>query len=134
MDEREFLERVRRRAGVDTSEEARAVTAATLQAFGEAVGEAVAGDVAAELPGEFNATVAVSSGARHYDPREFVERVRTNEHTAGVDETDAERHARAVLSTLADAVPAETFAAARDRLPDGYDRLVDPPNATELRE
>lgn len=131
MDETEFLERVQRRAGLDSFEEARTVTAATLRAFGEAVGEETAAAVAAELPAAFGGTVAVSTGARDYDPREFVERVRANEHRADVDETDAERHAAAGLSTLADAVSRDTFEDARGRLPDGYDRLLDPPDASE---
>lgn len=131
MEENEFLKRVQRRAGLATVEEARTVTATTLQVFGEAVGEGTAGDVAAELPEAFAGSVTVSTGARRYDPREFVERVRTNEHTADVDETDAERHAKAGLSTLADAVSGGTLADARDRLPDGYARLFDPPDAPE---
>ena len=130
MEETEFLEHVQSRAHLDTVEGARGVMYASLTALGETTPEAEARDAAAQLP-ETLADQLTSAAADHeasYTSEEFVDRVQEIESEDGrVDDTDAERHARAALSTFAAAVSSGELGGVRDHLAGDYDDLFDPP-------
>lgn len=128
MNEDEFLAHVRERASLASSDRARIATEATLRVLGARLSESEAKGLAARLPESFGAVLVRErgAGAETFGAETFVERV--GEREAGrehVDADDAERHARAVATTLNDLVLDE-HVGVRDGLSEGYDRLFDP--------
>lgn len=125
MNEDEFLAHVRERASLGSTDEAQAATEATLRVLGSRLSGDDAERLAVQLPDSFEAALTEGSdtGAETFGAEAFVERVGERQR---VDPTDAERHAKAVTSALNDFVLEEADGV-RDRLPDGYDRLFDPP-------
>ena len=128
MNEKQLLTHVRERAGLGSTDEARAATEATLRVLGSRITESEAEDLAAELPGSFGADLTRESDveAEPFDVAEFVERVREREaDDPRIDDGDPEAHAKAVASVLTDAVGGGELSDVRARLPDGYERLFD---------
>lgn len=133
MHEDEFLAHVRERADLASTDEARGATEAVLRVLGARLTEPEAEDLAAQLPAAFRSALTSQRGTEPeaFDAEAFVDRLADREAGDGrVDSSDAEAHARAVMSVLADAVTGGELADIRAQLPGGYERLFDPTNAT----
>jgi uncharacterized protein (DUF2267 family) len=118
---REFLRAVMERTGLDETRARRAIEA-VLEAFGERIAGGEAADLAAQLP-EIAAEPLLRAGG---DPQpipaaEFVRRVAQREGTA---EIVAREHARAVLTTLREAVTVDEWNDTLSELPRDYDELL----------
>lgn len=132
MEEAEFLKQVEEYATLDRVESASAVAYATLTTLGESLPAEEADAAGSQLPDRLADwfTSAGGGAGAPYTPEAFVERVRELEaDDARVDEREADRHARSGLCTFALAVSPGELATVRDRLPEGYDDLFDPPAA-----
>lgn len=129
MEEEQFFAHVRERADLESEAAAREATDATLQVFGSRLTEpeAEAEDLAAQLPEPLSADLTSESRSEpeSFDVESFVERVRDHEAGGNLDETAAETHAQAVISTIDDAVTGGELEDVRAQLPEEYDRLFD---------
>lgn len=122
MEEADFHETVRQRGNLDSVDDARRVTQATLGTLGERLSDGEVADIAPLLPDEVADPLldAGEGGTAGFAFDEFVERVAEQTEET---ETDAIRHARAVGATLVEAVGREEIHDARSQLPNEYDRL-----------
>lgn len=125
MSPEDFYETVRRTAPVESTAEARDVTAATLRTLGEHLGDADAAALAEPLPDEIAEPLREGGEgpAEGYAYDEFVARV---SERAGVPEADVLPDARAVVAAFRDAVDPAAFADAREQLPAEFDIVLEP--------
>lgn len=125
-----FLTNVRERADLESSDEARAATEATLRVLGSRLTESEAENLAAQLPEEFGASLTWESGTEPegFDAETFFERVRQQEAEDNrIDDADGRGDAKAVGSVIAEAVSEGEISDVLAQLPDEYTRLFDPP-------
>lgn len=123
----EFLTTVQRRASLDETDEARAATDAVLATLGERITENEAEDLAAQLPRDVaDAVTRDHESAESMSPDEFVDRVeqRTDDEQSLGDD-DGERYARAVLSTVDEAVTEGEAGDVRAQLPEEFGSLFE---------
>jgi uncharacterized protein (DUF2267 family) len=119
--DREFLRRVAWRSGLD-DDRARAAVQAVLETFGERIADGQAQDLAAQLPPVAAEPLTRPGGDPAPIPAgDFVRRVAERE---GVPEAVAREHARAVLSTLREAVTVDEWRDTAAELPREYDELL----------
>lgn len=114
----EFVGRVQSAARLPTLEQAFNATRATLRTLAERLGTEEARDLGAQLPegiGQF--LMGVPPAAVVVTREEFLRRVSRRE---GVDLPVSIRHARAVLDTLQEAIPANDLHDVLQRLPADY--------------
>lgn len=126
----EFLEAVRDRGDLDSTDAASDATTAMLRTLGERLSGGKAADLALYLPEQFGEEL-VETGDEEiadYSLDEFVRRVSQRE---GVEKERARRHARAVGSTLGDAASVHEIDAAKKQLPDPFGTIFDPPSTTD---
>jgi uncharacterized protein (DUF2267 family) len=117
----EFLRRVGDRAGLDEPR-ARSATWAVMETFGERIADGEARDLAAQLPEPAAEPLLRPGGDPQPIPlHEFVNLVSERER-----EPDfiAREHARAVLTTVREAVTADEWRDTIDELPKEYDALL----------
>ncbi|WKU05464.1 DUF2267 domain-containing protein [Micromonospora sp. HUAS LYJ1] len=106
MNVAEFLESVRRQAGLPSTEAANVIRA-TLTTLAERISGGEARDLAAQLPEEYRGYLHKEvEFAETLDRVEFLNEVRTR---AGLDDQRAVEGARAVLMTLREAMSADAF-------------------------
>lgn len=116
----EFLEHVGERAGLDRTEGDRA-TQATLTTLAERITQGEATDLASQLPRELKAPLqAPAMGGDPFDAVEFTRRVSERE---GVSADRARDHARAVLSTVQEAITGGQFEDVLAQLSEDYMEL-----------
>ncbi|MFC7165741.1 DUF2267 domain-containing protein [Halospeciosus flavus] len=117
-----FAAEVRERLGLDSDPEARDVSAAVLEAFGERLAKGEAEDLARFLPADLQDALVVDDPAaeQDYGPVEFLDRVGD---LADVDKETANEYARAVLWTLAEVVPEDELERATAELPPEYEEF-----------
>lgn len=121
MDSQEFLDRVREKSGVESTDEAEGVAEAALATLGERISGGQAADLAVYLPGEFaGALVDAEEEAESYSPAEFVERAASR---LEADPREARTAVEAALSTLGDVVDERAYEDAVRQLPDEYGAL-----------
>lgn len=132
MGEIDFYEAVRERERLDPAA-ADAATLATLSVLGDHLADTVVEDLTDPLPAEAAEAFldAAADPPDEFDYGEFADRVADR---LDVDPGTAEHRARAVGATLAERVDDEDLRAARDQLPDAYDRLFWMPEASDLLE
>jgi uncharacterized protein (DUF2267 family) len=123
----EFVQRVARRAQLDPAA-ARHATDAVLEALGDRISGGQVDDLADQLPGELypplqRGKIRSHAGAR---PLPLAEFVRTIAEREGVPPEAAREHARAVLSTLREAVSDKELSDTLAQLPDDYRALFAP--------
>lgn len=125
--EDEFLDTVGERAGFDSGEAARRAISAVLRTLGERLSEGEAADLALYLPEPLDEELvhADDRSATDYSYDEFTRRISRRE---SVETAEAEVHARAVGSALADAASDREVGAARKQLPDRFGVVFDPPS------
>jgi uncharacterized protein (DUF2267 family) len=117
----QFVERVSERAGLD-DERARQAIDAVLTAFAERIAGGEAEDLAQQLPEPAAEPLRHADGDAHHVPvDEFVRRIAAREHEP---EAIAREHARAVLTTVREAVTAEEWDDTLAELPREYERLM----------
>lgn len=126
----EFLEAIRERANLDSVDEARNATEATLLTLRERFTGGEADDLALYLPDELAESLAgpTREDAADYSLEEFVQQVAERE---GVDEEEARVHAHAVGSALAASASERELDAARKQLPDPFGAIFEPPDDAE---
>lgn len=112
-----FIDEVARRAGPMSRDEAERVAAAYLETLGERLSDEACARLAARLPDRLAASLLWGDGDGGFSVWEFHERLARK---AGTAPTHAARYARHVGGVLADALPREGLAAAREELPRGY--------------
>ncbi|MEA2254578.1 MAG: hypothetical protein QOG35_623 [Solirubrobacteraceae bacterium] len=120
MDYDRFLTAVEQAAGVDR-ERAELATRATLQTLAERIAAGEARDLAAELPAELAPWIGTTTPAERFGVDEFVRRIAEREE---VDVADAERHARAVLGALGQAVSPRELDDVAAELPKDFAALL----------
>lgn len=123
MDDEEFIEIVRQEAPLESKDAARDVTDATLQTLGERITDGEASNIAQHLPDDFAETL-INASQGEADPfslEEFTERV---SERAGIDESQAIVHSRAVATALSTAV--EEIETVREQLPSECDVIFEP--------
>jgi len=118
---RDFVRRVAERAGLD-EERARAAIDAVLETFGERIAGGEAEDLAALLPDEVAEPLVRPGGEPEpITPDEFVRRVAERESELPAV---AREHARAVLTTLREAVTLDEWRDTEAELPRQYAELL----------
>lgn len=124
--ETQFLERVRARASLESTDEAAAITTTTLQALSDRLSAGQAADLAHYLPEPLAAELEgqADEAARDSSFQEFLETI-ANEKNFDVD--DAEYQIRAVGSVLAEAASDREVEATRKQLPDQFGAFFDAP-------
>jgi uncharacterized protein (DUF2267 family) len=117
----EFVRRVAARAGLDPGRAERAIDA-VLETLGERIAAGQAEDIAKQLPGRVAAPLLDHGGNAQPIPAEqFVRRVAERE---GEIEPLAREHARAVLTTLREAVTADEWRDTAAELSRDYEALL----------
>lgn len=123
MDYTEFLEAVGKRAGMPAAEAANLIRA-TLTTLAERISGGAARDLATQLPEEFREYLHKEVDfAERLDLVEFLNEVRAR---AGVDDQRAADGARAVLTTLREAVNGEELEDLESELSKDIRRLLHP--------
>jgi uncharacterized protein (DUF2267 family) len=121
MTNEEFINAVARRAGVST-QQAESLTKAVLSALADRLTGGEADDVASQLPkGIKEAMLPTNPEAEPFGLSEFIERVVSR---AGVTPEQAEVGARAVMTTLRDAITEGEFKDMMAQLPEEFEQLV----------
>ncbi|GAB3155599.1 DUF2267 domain-containing protein [Microbispora hainanensis] len=113
MEHREFFGRVAERSGL-SREEAADLTRATLELLGDQLSATEAQHLALELPEPLRESIHIGDPIQRFGFREFVARISKR---TGLTEEETRGGIRAVLLTLRDAVPDETFDQAISQLP-----------------
>jgi uncharacterized protein (DUF2267 family) len=121
----EFVQRVARRAGLSSAAAQRA-TEAVLEALADRISGGQIDDLADQLPRELQppllrGKIRSHGAARPLSVADFVRVVAERE---GAAPEDAREHARAVLTTMREAVSDKEFADTMAQLPDDYRALV----------
>lgn len=124
MDEEEFIETVRREAPLDSKDEARDVTEATLVTLGERITDGEASDLARDLPDAFAGPLVEDppGEAEPFPLEEFTARV---SERADVAEDDAVAYGEAVATAVSEA-SGDELEAAREQLDPEYDVIFEP--------
>jgi uncharacterized protein (DUF2267 family) len=117
----EFIGTVRERAQI-TGEEAEKTACATLRTLAERITEGELLDLAERLPEPLRACADADGPPEPFHVDEFLHRVAER---AGVDESAAERDARAVFVALWRAVGPNEFTDMRAQLPSDFEPLLD---------
>jgi uncharacterized protein (DUF2267 family) len=119
----DFVDEVAERAGADR-DRAESFTKAVLFTLGERLTDGEADDLAVQLPAELQVhLIAARPEAQRFDVPEFLRRV--EERAGAVNRVDAQRGARAVMTTLRHATTAGEFEDVLAQLPDEFRSLVD---------
>lgn len=102
MQEDDFLDAVRRGTELESTDEAREVTLATLETLGERITDGQAGELAAALPEGLAEPLADPNvgEAEAFDLEEFTGRVAER---AGIEKRDVPVHTAAVFDAVAEA-------------------------------
>lgn len=127
MQYEELVGNVQQRADLEDEQSARAAVHATLETLGEVLPEGAADDLAAQLPRDLGEDVrrqSASGAAVDVDLEEFCRRVADREGGNASSE-DARGHARAVMSSLREALTDGKFTDLVTQLPQGYGALFE---------
>lgn len=123
MEHEQFIGRVAEWGGLSKDRADRAAHA-TFQTLAERITPEEAKDLAAQLPAQFKGDLEGDAAGQTIDFGEFLRRVGERED---VPPNDAHDHARAVLSTLREAVSEGEVADVVSQLPDDYATLFADP-------
>lgn len=116
-----FIDRVQERAGLNSREDAEAITRAVLETLGERLERKVRNGVVSQLPEELRELVLTrAQNADQYNVEEFFNRVGAR---ADLTYQDATERTRQVLSVLREAISEGEIQDIRESLPGGYDTL-----------
>ena len=122
----EFIARVRNLAEVHTNEEAERAIRATLETLRERLAGNEPNNPANQLPPETADPLRAEGGRDSFSLAEFYRRVADKE---GVEELEAIRHARAVVTVTEESVTTGEMGHVRDQLNPEYAELFGQPGA-----
>jgi uncharacterized protein (DUF2267 family) len=122
----EFIARVRNLAEVHTNEEAERAIRATLETLRERLAGNEPNNPANQLPPETADPLRAEGGRDSFSLAEFYRRVADKE---GVEELEAIRHARAVVTVTEESVTTGEMGHVRDQLNPDYTELFGQPHA-----
>jgi uncharacterized protein (DUF2267 family) len=133
MQEDELLDAVQRRTGLDSRDEAYAITSATLGVLGQRITEGEARDIGSQLPQRIDDDiVSNTSAAEEFSAEEFVERVGDRiEARSEAEVASPEPYIQGVMTVLGDAVSGGELDDAREQLPAAFDTLFEPVDTSE---
>jgi len=115
-----MLDRIAQLSGT-TTDEARAMTRATLSTLGERIGTDQARELGAHLPDDFSDVLEDPAGCEPFGYEEFIARVADRE---GVEAKTAARDVGAVMACLREVVPETELDYVRAALSDDYRPLL----------
>jgi uncharacterized protein (DUF2267 family) len=118
----EMVAALKRTADLASDEEADRALRATLRTLGERLAGGQPFDLASQLPEELKNDLPPWGPGDPFDLDEFYRRVADRE---GVDPETAERHARAAVAVIRQAVSSGEFDDVLAQLPKGYAELTD---------
>jgi uncharacterized protein (DUF2267 family) len=121
MEYREFLGRIRERAGLADDEQALRACLATLETLSERLSGGEAKDFLSQLPEPIKHSVPAVEKSYTYDLNGFIHRVSELE---GTDPETAREHARAVLEVLREAISQGELKDLQSQLPKEYEPLI----------
>ncbi len=126
MQNHEFISEIQRQTGIETGDEAIAVTRAVLQTLADHLAGNAPAKLAAQLPEDIGALITEykndpDAEGEGFAVEEFVRR--TAERAAITDAETAQSHAVAVLAVLRQAISEGEFDKMRGTLPVEYDAL-----------
>ncbi|MDQ4145843.1 MAG: DUF2267 domain-containing protein [Actinomycetota bacterium] len=122
MQDTEFISLVQERAQLDSAGEAESVVHGVLRMLARHLSAGEAEDLAGQLPRLFHSDLAKSKQeAEGFSLTVFLQRLAEWE---GVDQNDAEQHARAVLSVLQEAVTPGQLKHVLAQLPKEFEQLL----------
>jgi uncharacterized protein (DUF2267 family) len=124
MNYSDFIGEIQHRLEIGTQGEAVRATRAVLTTLGERLQEGEATDLAGPLPMEIDYYLEAADHGQRFDYDEFVERVAERENANPEDDddlSDANFHAQAVVSLLAEVVPGSEVEQVRNQLPQDED-------------
>ncbi|MGW4465163.1 DUF2267 domain-containing protein [Micromonospora sp. NPDC004704] len=127
----DFIATVARRTGQST-EQATALTYATLQTLADRISAGESQDLADKVPTRLADSLRKPSSREFADPFDLAEFLRRVGNRAGLDDTQAAPGAAAVLSTLREAVPDYEFDDMRSQLPTDIRQMTVPVNTPGL--
>lgn len=133
MQESEFLNIVRRRANLDSTEAAREAATAVLRTLGECISDDDAEELATGLPEPLAEPLLNPErvGVRNFGTDEFLDRVRDRVED---DAAEAELRVRAVTAALFEAADEGTLRDILDKLPDEFKSLFEMGGAEQADE
>lgn len=117
----EYLTRVQRRAGLNSTEEASRTTGAVLGLFGTLDLRGELKDAASQLPQEIGPMLVARDASESFSASEFVTSVGAE---LNVGEAEAEKAATAVLTTLREALSDGQFLDVNAVVPDEFHRFL----------
>jgi uncharacterized protein (DUF2267 family) len=120
MKSERFIAEVKNLADLDTNEEAKQATRATLETLKERLAGNEPSNLAAQLPPEVAPYVEGGGGREAFSIEEFYDRVA---HKEGVEREEAIRHARAVATVVQTAVTGGELNDVRSQLGNEYREL-----------
>jgi len=118
----EFVDELQHRIQADSHGETHHAAHAVLETLGERIQDDEAKDLAGSLPMEIDRYLVEADSGQRFGWSAFVERIAQRE---GVEYPDAQYHAQAVMSMVAEAVPASELQDVRANLPAEYDDLFE---------
>ena len=124
MEYETFRQRVRVRGELPSDDAAERAIRATLVTLSERVPDDDARDLAEQLPGDVGNHLTAADGRESFGYDEFVARVAEREGDASPDLDAAERHARAVIAVLLDAVRSRDSDDLLSALTEDYEALL----------
>lgn len=118
----QFIKHVQEEAQLNSSEDAKRATRATLETIKERIVGNEASQLAAQLPKELGQYLHGREGedGQYFKVDEFCQRVREKE---GVELSIAVKHAKAVFTVLQQAVSSGEFADVRSNFSEDYEKL-----------
>ena len=119
----EFLARVQQHGEMQSRDQAMQAVRATLETLSDRLTGQGAEHLAAQLPKAVK-HFAHSGGAERFSAQEFIERIADKE---GCETHEAERHAKAVMDTIGEAVDEGDFQHLFAQLPNSYHKLFGQP-------
>jgi uncharacterized protein (DUF2267 family) len=121
----DFIKAVAKRAGV-SPEQATTIAYATLETLADRISGGEAADLADQLPDRLADHVQKSPVREYAEPFELDEFIRRVSARAGIDAKMAETGARAVLTTVREAVPGYEFGDMIAQLPKDFWKVIEP--------
>ncbi|WP_433246935.1 DUF2267 domain-containing protein [Streptosporangium sp. CA-135522] len=121
MEYKEFVQTVAERAGL-SREEAADLTRATLETLGERLSSGEARHLAKHLPDPLPESLSAEGRSEQFGLHDFVVRV---SRRTGLTERETTGGVRAVLTTLRETIPDDTFGHAMLQLPGEFLEMVE---------
>lgn len=121
MDYQTFMSEVKQRTDLENDTHTEEAVKSTLQVLGRRLSGGEPSDLASQLPSGIRDFLLPAEANQSFGPEEFVQMVAEREN---VNTQQAEKHIRAVLSVLSEAVSKGELDDIRSQLPENYGHLM----------